>query len=253
MRIFGLLALLIILYFALRWFIKTPPEKVAHLLRQIGIAAIVILLIFMAATGRLNWLFALLVTVVGGLLAAARNLMPLLLRFAPTLYQFYQRHRFTKPPPEASVSGQTSTVQSHFLRMTLDHDSGDMDGEVLAGQFVGCRLSELEQEQLSQLFGEYLSCDDESAALLETYLNRKYGDDWRSEEQTSQHKSDHTTQNSRLTRKEAYEILGLKAGATHKQIVDAHRRLIQKLHPDRGGSTYLAAKINQAKDLLLKK
>ncbi|MCF6282409.1 MAG: DnaJ domain-containing protein [Candidatus Polarisedimenticolaceae bacterium] len=251
MRIFSLLALLIILYFALRWFVKTPPERVARLLRQIGIAAVVILFIFLAATGRLHWLFALLASVVGILLAIARSLMPLLLRFAPTLYQFYQRHRFTQPPPEASVSGQTSTVQSHFLRMTLDHDSGEMDGEVLTGQFVGCRLSELEQEQLSQLFEECHRCDDDSAALLEAYLDRKYGDDWRGAEQASQQRSDHTAQDSHLTHKQAYEILGLEAGATHEQIVDAHRRLIQKLHPDRGGSTYLAAKINQAKDLLL--
>ena len=54
-----------------------------------------------------------------------------------------------------------------------------------------------------------------------------------------------------MTREEAMEILGLKEGATREDVVKAHRRMMQKVHPDRGGSDYLASQINKAKDTLL--
>jgi glucan phosphoethanolaminetransferase (alkaline phosphatase superfamily) len=50
---------------------------------------------------------------------------------------------------------------------------------------------------------------------------------------------------------EAMEVLGLKSGYTKEDVIQAHRRMMQKVHPDRGGSDYLAAQINKAKDTLL--
>lgn len=119
----------------------------------------------------------------------------------------------------------------------------------LDGQFKGKLLSDLQLEQLLALYKNYRSTDEQSAALLQAYLDRIHGDKWRSN--TDDTKSSVETGN--MGRQEAYEILGLSPDASHEEIIDAHRRLMQKLHPDRGGSTYLAAKINQAKDLLLSK
>mgnify|MGYP003145057117 CR=1 FL=1 len=55
-----------------------------------------------------------------------------------------------------------------------------------------------------------------------------------------------------LSQQEAFQLLGLQPGASRQAIIDAHKRLIQKLHPDRGGNDYLASKLNAARDLLLK-
>jgi len=57
--------------------------------------------------------------------------------------------------------------------------------------------------------------------------------------------------NNSMTKDKAYNVLGLKPGATKEEIITAHKKMMQKVHPDRGGSDYLAAEINTAKDILL--
>jgi hypothetical protein len=139
-------------------------------------------------------------------------------------------------------------VETQFLRMTLDHDTGEMTGLVLAGRFAGLAFDELSQDQLQLLLSDFAGEDDESAALLRAYLDRTYGTDWQ-----EPLRGDRTTDglSGEMTRRDAYAILGLEEGASDEQIIAAHGRLIQRLHPDRGGSTFLAAKINQARELLL--
>ncbi len=134
--------------------------------------------------------------------------------------------------------------------MTLDHDSGEVNGEVLAGQFAGKTLDQLDLDSLLQLLDECRD-DEESVALLEVYLDRKYEDDWKQQAGT-QSSRQQATAGAAMTREEALQILGLSADASADDIIKAHRRLMQKLHPDRGGSAYLASKINQAKDILLR-
>jgi hypothetical protein len=134
--------------------------------------------------------------------------------------------------------------------MSLDHDTGEMHGEVLEGAFAGKQLHELDLDDLVKLFRECRGTDEESANLVQAYLDRIHGEGWHEKvgARTDQRSS---AGGAAMTREEAFHVLGLEAGASRQEIIAMHRRLMQKLHPDRGGSDYLAAKINQAKDILL--
>ena len=136
--------------------------------------------------------------------------------------------------------------------MQLDHDSGKMSGKVLRGRFAGQALATLDRASLMSLSAE-IGSDSDSAALLEAYLDRRFPD-WREDIQGDRAaRSGGAADSGPMTDKQAYEILGLLPGAGEAEIRAAHRRLMKRVHPDQGGSTFLAAKINQAKDWLLNK
>ncbi len=234
------------------WFLNEDPKKVSRYLQRGAVWVAVIAVLLLAAAGRLHWLFALAASAVpflGRLLS--------LLRYVPVLSQIYTLVQNTRAAragtvgPGGAGSGGRSQVESLYLRMSLDHDSGELDGVVLAGQFIGKPLSELSEAQLMKLFEECHREDAESAALLQAYLDRKYGEAWREHAAAGASHAGQPPSGSQMSRHEACEVLGVGDDAKREQIIDAHRRLMQKLHPDRGGSTYLAAKINQAKDTLL--
>jgi len=146
--------------------------------------------------------------------------------------------------------GARSTVRTAALEMELDHDSGDLSGSVLAGTFEGRNLAELDLPDLLDLATE-LSSDEESLRLLETYLDGRFPV-WRDHVETETGQGQGSPASSGgMTKEEAYEILGLEAGASPADIRKAHRRLMQRLHPDVGGSSFFAARINEAKDVLL--
>ncbi len=234
------------------WILKEDPKKVARYLRRGAVWGAVIAVLLLAAMGRLHWLFALVASAVPFL-----GRLFSLLRYVPILSQIYTLVQNTRAAragtvgPGAAGSGGRSQVESRYLRMSLDHDSGELDGVVLEGQFVGKRLAELSEAQLISLFEECHREDAESAELLQAYLDRTHGEEWREQVAPGASQTAHPPSGSQMSRQEACAVLGIADDATREQIIDAHRRLMQKLHPDRGGSTYLAAKINQAKDLLL--
>lgn len=151
----------------------------------------------------------------------------------------------------AKSSGQKSRVRTEVLEMELDHDSGEMDGHVLTGEFAGRALSDFTTDELLDLLAQCDAAGDQSAALLEAYLDRSKPE-WR-ETQTgaSSERQSSPAGSAAMSREEAYEILGLEPGAGKDEIRAAHRSLMKSFHPDQGGSSYLATKINQAKDLLL--
>lgn len=143
-----------------------------------------------------------------------------------------------------SDSSQRTAVRTDFLDAWIDHQSGDMGASVLKGRFVGRTLDGLAEGELRQLQGECAN-DQDSLRILESYLDRRLGAGWRhSQEPPANPRTD-------MSRDQALAVLGLKEGATDEEIRASHRRLIQRVHPDAGGSADLAARINRAKDVLL--
>lgn len=223
-----------------RWLTGTSPARLAKQLRGglfgLGLGLVALLLI----TGKLPILLAL----VGGVLAVASRLLPTLLQFGPALYDLWRRRG------RGTRAGETpqSTVQTRLVRVTLNHGSGELDGEILEGQWAGKHFFELGRDDLVALYQRWSIDDAESAALLEAYLDKTLGTDWRPGASQS---AGARPSGGQMTKDEALAILGLHGDATRDEIVAAHRRLMQKVHPDRGGSDYLAAQINLAKDILL--
>ena len=156
-------------------------------------------------------------------------------------------------PIKSSGSSQNtrSIVRSAALEMELDHETGAMNGVVLAGNFHGRELDAMDRKELLQLRIE-VSDDGESLALLDAYLDRRLAG-WREDAHADADAGQGSaTGSGSMGKQEAYEVLGLAAGASIEEIRKAHRRLIKTAHPDSGGSTFLAAKINEAKDILLR-
>jgi hypothetical protein len=191
---------------------------------------------------------------VGEIIAAAMFLLPVLLRWRGVARWV---RNLGGPSP-----GQSSGVETRFLRMSLDHDSGVLDGIVLVGAFRGRRLAEMSRAELLALLTECRVEDEPSASILEAYLDRVHGD-WRGPARDGPRGGAGAGQSERasagapwsggaMSREEAAEILGVLPDASPAEIKAAHHKLMLKVHPDQGGSNYLAAKINQAKDVLLR-
>jgi hypothetical protein len=145
--------------------------------------------------------------------------------------------------------GQISRVRAAFVEMELDHDTGDLRGRILAGPHEGVPLDALD---VATLVGLLPDIDDESRALIATYLDRREPG-WREHAQGDAATGHGAPRSGPMTEQEAYQILGVEPGASAHEIGRAHRSLMKKLHPDQGGSTYLAARVNEAKDILLRR
>ena len=214
---------------------QLPPHQRRAGVVQLILMLAVVLVVWLTVTGRMHWVGAALT----GAFVFLRQTLPWVLRALP----FLQRWRQS----QSSGSGQSS-IQTSFLSATLDHETGNISGEVISGLHEGWRLDDLSTEQLEGLLAQYSSDDQESAELLRAYLAQR--NDWEDQE-AEQRSQQAQAEQAMSSRAEALATLGLDDTASEEDIIAAHRSLIQKLHPDRGGNDYLAAKINQAKDFLL--
>ncbi|MEP3277101.1 MAG: DnaJ domain-containing protein [Stappiaceae bacterium] len=224
-------AALVLLVFAAKRFVAASPADLARQIKQVSGGVLLFIAAILMFTGR--WVF--------GLAVAGFGLSLLGLGGIPG---------FGRVGGSRPTSGKISTVRTAMLEMQLDHDSGAMRGRVIAGTYDGSDLDQMDRDMLRAL---WLDCgaDEESRALLEAYFDRRnpsWREDFDANESSGQSASAST---GAMTDKEAYQVLGLSPGAGKTEIREAHRRLMIRLHPDRGGSTFLAAKINQAKDRLL--
>jgi hypothetical protein len=227
--------LLVGMLLLVRAFARADPAQLARFLRwfvaTLGIAGLAFWLLFLLASERI---YLLVPTLMGLGVAYARG------------------RRIWDRWWSAVGAGGSSSVETEWLRMQLDHETGTMDGTVRRGAFQGRRLHELAREELVQLWRDLRAADEASADLLEAYLDR-LSPDWR---EASAPGGDgagrpRAAPADAMTVEEAYAVLGLAPGADEAAIKEAHRQLMMKLHPDHGGSTWLAAKINRAKELLL--
>jgi hypothetical protein len=231
MLLLGVAALLVVLW-AMQVASKADPQKMAKGAKAAGGVAALAGACLLATRGALQEAIPL------GLLGFG------LLGWYPGLPAAFSS-RSNKSP------GGISRVRSAFVEMELDHDSGTMQGRILAGPYEGTTLDALSVRTLMRLAGEV---DEESRALLAAYLDRREPR-WREhgENGSAAGRNGPAPSGGPMTAEEAYQVLGLQPGADAATIGRAHRSLMKKLHPDQGGSTYLAARVNQAKDVLLRR
>jgi hypothetical protein len=209
-------------------FVNADPARLARIVKWAAIVGAVLVVIALIWSER----FAMFLTPIAVLLPAWRRIRSMM-------------SGLSGPSP-----ARDSTVETGYIRMTLDHDTGTMTGTVLQGRFAGMRLEELRPPELLALLRECRAEDDEAARLLEAYLDRVRSN-WHDEMAGDETRAPPPQGSPDVTIDEAYAILGLTPGADAEAIKAAHHRLMKQLHPDHGGSDYLAGKINRARDVLL--
>jgi hypothetical protein len=229
LALLGGVAILVGLLLLVYLFVNADPAKLARNLKWAALGLAGALFLYLLLSERFGFLWT-----------------PLILTFP--YWRAPLRSFLSRLHGSNGAGGRTSEVVTRYLRMTLEHETGTMSGTVLAGGFAGLRLSELSDAELIALLRECRAADAEGARLLEAYLDRLHPD-WRDATDTG---SSATPRGGDMTVEEAYAVLGLAPGADAAAIRAAHHRLMMQLHPDHGGTDYLATQINRARDVLLK-
>lgn len=221
-------AIIYVLFSMIRKYQKAPAHERRSWLIKIVFSIVVIAVIIGAMTGR--------VPIIAGIVAVGATLAKFGLRWGLPLAKMW----FAK-------SGGNARFKSQHLHITVNFASGQVAGEIIAGEFKGQSLANLSDETLQQLLSEFQRSDKKSYYLLAAYMRS------RGFTQHSQQGAQSAEQaGGGLSVEEALEILNLTSMPTKKEVITAHRKLMSKLHPDKGGSDYLAARVNEAREVLLK-
>ncbi|CAA7626941.1 molecular chaperone DnaJ [Magnetospirillum sp. UT-4] len=237
-QILFIVGFLVALWLVADWFARTRPGTAARAMRWLGLGGLVVLGAWLVLTGKL-----------AGLFAVAAGLAPWIIR-AMRLHGLWRmlRQLGIRMGGGQAQGGGTSRVATRFLAMELDHDSGRLDGEVLEGKWRGRRLSSLSLDEAMELW-RHIQADADSVQVFESWADRTWPD-WRDTAGVG-NAAEPPPPGSAMTPEEARDILGVGPGAGDDEIKAAHRRLMLANHPDHGGSTWIASRINQARDVLL--
>ena len=230
-------AVMLFLFYGTKHLGKATPSNLKKLARESGGWLAMAGAGWLALTGRMELALA-----VGG--------------FGLYLMGFLQNHKWAGFFQNMGIGPKKTLQSSALIAWELDHVAGTMKGKVLGGRFFGQSLADLTQQQCVTLLGDCLREDPEGARLLEAYLDRRFAG-WR---QTGDRYADAgrgggnlARQSGAMTQDEAYQVLGLAQGASREDIGAAHRSLMKKLHPDHGGSSNLAARVNEARETLMRR
>ncbi|MEE1656320.1 DnaJ domain-containing protein [Microvirga sp. CF3062] len=231
MLLFGIAALALLWWLG-KTYTRADPKALAKAIRTVGGVAALGAAVWVGVKGQPG-----LALLIGGLGAWALGWNVLSLSGPWRRFQ---------PQP-----GRFSRIRSAMIEMEIDHGTGAVEGSVLVGAFAGRRLSSLDPASLRRLYDECCAHDPQGVPLLEAYLDRRFTG-WRENAQGDRDTRTRThAQSGVMTKEEAYQILGLQPGASLDEIRKAHRTLMKRLHPDHGGTAYLAARVNEAREVLL--
>lgn len=247
----GGFGLLVGLMLALNWFANTPPRVVLRVLKWGALGLLALLALWLLVSGRLGWALA----AVAAMVPWAGRLLRLFLfgQMARRAFAGLGGNPFRGMGGDGAAGPGGTTVASRYLEMTLDHATGGMDGRVLDGPFAGRRLRDLTEGQALDLL-RAVADDGDSVRLLEAWMDRAYPD-WRTRAKDDRaaggSHGGKASSTGTMTREEALEVLGLDDAADGDAVRAAYRRLMARAHPDQGGSTWMAAKLNEARAVLL--
>lgn len=220
----------------IKWFTEADPRKVgvALLWTLGGIGLVFGLTLLWLGRYQLAWMA-----------------LPALMALGSRWRQIASAFRRARSSGQGQQQGRSSTVETRFLRMTLMHETGVMTGEIRDGAFAGRRLEDLTLQDCVALWREVQAADTQSATVLEAYMDRVHGADWRRADTAGAESAAGPRTNGAMTAEEARAVLGVDAGADAATIQAAYRRLMKQVHPDHGGSDYFAMKLNEARRVLL--